>query len=360
MIDATASGSPRSLLRAAARILALAGLVLALTSSTALAQPEPSPLEQEKLRQEIRQLELENEAKSGLRGFVGSYGAVLTGLAALGTVIVALANLARQRALDRRQREQEVAQQLDERFATTVANLGDDSVALQAGAAVSLLSFLRPEQREFHRQVRLVALANLKVREPGPVATLLVRVLGDALRTDEPVQRDELDFADAELAGIDLTGLDLRQAVLRKANLRDARLGDADLRGVKAYRVRLDGAYVGGQGANLAEADLDGAIAVNAVFSGAAMNAVKLRGATLTGARFEGARLQSAHFERAQLEKARFKAADVNDAFFGDAVLDEAALRELGRALNTEKAHFSPEALARLRELSPARPEDDA
>jgi hypothetical protein len=338
--------------RAVAGVLVVACLVVALASTPALAQ-QPGSLEEQKLQQEIRQLELENDHNSGVRGFVGSYGAVLTGLAALGTVIVALANLARQRSLDRKQRAQEVAQQLDERFAATVSNLGDDSVPLQAGAAVSLLSFLRPEQRDYHRQVRLVALANLKVREPGPVSTLLVRVLGDALRTAEPLKADELDFADTDLPGIDLTGLDLRQSVLRKANLRDARLEGANLKGVKAYRVCLDGAYLGGSAADLGDADLDRASAINAVFNGATMNAVKLREADLTKARFDGARLQSAHFERARLEGARFRAADINDAYFTDSVLDEAALRELDRATNKWRAHFSPDVLERLRELDP-------
>lgn len=353
MIVATAFGGATRCMRAAGSMALVASLVLALTACPALAQAPADPLEQEKLRQEIRKLELENDSKDGIRGFVAAYGVLLTGAAAIGTVIVALANLARQRSLDRKQREVEVARRLDERFSATVTNLGDESVALQAGAAVSLLSFLRPEQRDYHRQVRLIALANLKVREPGPVSTLLIRVLGDALRTEEPIKPDEIDFTETELAGIDLTGLDLRHAVLRKANLREARLGDANLRSVKAYRVCLDGAFLGGQKVSLREADLVNASAVKAVFRGADLNAAKFREAILTGARFESARLQSAHFERAQLEGANFRAADINDAYFTDAVLDDEAMDSLSDATNKWKAKFSPETLQRLRELDP-------
>jgi hypothetical protein len=328
--------------------LACAG---ALPTRAAAAPSAAGPLQEAKLRQEIRQLQLENRDHTGVRGFLGSYGGLLTGIAALGTVLIALGNLVHQRDLDRQQRRSESVRRLDERFAAALTDLGATSDAMQAGAAVSLLSFLRPEQRDYHRQVRLVALANLKVRKPGPVTELLIRVLQDAFRTDTPVQADEVDFAGAELGGINLAGLDLRAAVLREAKLDDADLTETNLMGVDAYNVSLDGANL--LRADLREADFDRANARKAVFQGANLNAVKLRDADLTQARFESSALQSAHFERAHLEGARFHSADVNDAFIRNVTFDHATLQGLSRTKNKWKAHFSPDLDEQLRALDP-------
>ena len=316
------------------------------------ADPTTTRLEQEKLRQEIRQLQLENRDHTGIRGFLSSYGGLLAGVAALGTVLVAITNLARQRNLDRQQRHDEGIRRLDERFSAVLTDLGAASEAVQAGAAVSLLTFLRAENSDYHRQVRLVALANLKVRQPGPVTALIVRALSDALRTGVPIQSDELDLAGAELTGINLAGLDLRSATLRKAQLKDADLTNANLQGVDAYKVGLQGACL--SGADLREAHLEGADASKAFFrNGANLNAVKFHDAALTGARFESASLQSAHFDRAHLEGARFQSADINDAYIRPATFDDATLRSLSRAKNKSQAHFSPEILEELRKLEP-------
>ncbi len=327
--------------------------MLALPAVAAAAPPATDRLEQAKLRQEIRQLQLENRDRTGIRGFLGSYGGLLAGVAALATVLVTVTNLVRQRNLDRQQRHDESLRRLDERFSAVLTDLGATSEAVQAGAAVSLLTFLRPEHRDYHRQVRLVALANLKVRQPGPVTALIVRALSDALRTAAPIQSDEIDFAGAELTGINLAGLDLRSATLRGAQLKDADLTGAKLEGVDAYKVGFHGACL--SGADLREAHLEGAHAPKAVFHDQAnLNAVKFHDAVLTGARFESASLQSAHFDRAHLEGARFHSADVNDAYISPATFDGVTVQGLSRAKNKQQAHFSPAILEELHKLEPA------
>jgi len=328
-------------------------VLLALPAAASAADPMTTQLQQEKLRQEIRQLKLENRDHTGVRGFLSSYGGLLAGVAALGTVLVTITNLARQRNLDRQQRHDEGIRGLDERFSAALTDLGATSEAVQAGAAVSLLTFLREEHGDYQRQVRLVALANLKVRQPGPVTALIVRALSDALRTDTPIQSDELDFAGAQLTGINLAGLDLRSATLRRTQLKDADLTKANLQGVDAYKVGLQGACL--SGVDLREADLAGADASKAVFHDRAnLNAVKFHDADLTGARFEAASLQSAHFDRAHLEGARFQSADINDAYIRPATFDDATLHGLSRAKNKGQAHFSPEIEEGLRKLEPA------
>jgi uncharacterized protein YjbI with pentapeptide repeats len=328
-------------------------VLLALPTAASAADPATTRLQQEKLRQEIRQLQLENRDHRGIRGFLSSYGGLLAGVAALGTVLVTITNLARQRNLDRQQRHDESIRRLDERFSAVLTDLGAKSEAVQAAAAVSLLTFLRAEHGNYHRQVRLVALANLKVRQPGPVTALIVRALSDALRTDTPIQSDEIDFAGAQLTGIDLAGLDLRSATLRRTQLKDANLTNANLQGVDAYEVGLQGACL--SGVDLREAHLEGADASKAVFhDGANLNAVKFHDAVLNGARFESASLQSAHLDRAHLEGARFQSADINDAYVRPASFDDATLHGLSRAKNRSQAHFSPEILEELRKLDRA------
>jgi uncharacterized protein YjbI with pentapeptide repeats len=329
-----------------------ATLVLFLPTIAWAAPPTTVQLQREKLRQEIRQLQLDNRNHTGIRGFLGTYGGLVAGVAALGTVLVALTNLVHQRNLDRLQRRTEGIRRLDERFSAILADLGAVSEAQQAAAAVSLLTFLRAEHRDYHRQVRLVALANLKVREPGPVTMLLIRALSDALRTPEPIQSDEVDFAGAELTGINLAGLDLRNSVLREAKLNGADLTKVNLQGVDAYKVQLRGACL--SGADLREAHFESANARKAVFHDQAnLNAVKFHDAVLTEARFESSNLQSAHFDRAHLEGARFQSADINDAFIRPASFDDATLQSLNRAKNKWKANFSSEIRKELTKLDP-------
>ncbi len=335
--------------------------VFAGVCATAGAAAAPHPLttqqqlEQEKLRQEIQQLRIENRNAVGVRGFVTTNAGLLTGIAAVGAALTALFNLTRQRGFDREQRAVESTRRLDERFSSVLADLGGPSPVVQAAAAVSLLTFLRPEQAEYHHQVRLVTLANLKVREEGTISSLLVRVLEEALRTDAELTVTEVDFTDAELTGADLSGLDLQLANLTGAKLRGAQLDNVILRGVEGRGVALEGARLRGSDADLREVRFQGATAAGAIFHQANLGSAKFQDADLTQARFQSAQLQSAHFERANLSGARFQQADVNDAFFADATLDEPALKTLIDARNYRKAHFSAEIFERLCALDDER-----
>lgn len=343
-----------------ALLAVLIALAVALSASAGFAAvTEPSrtqqELEQEKLRQEIEQLRLDNRNAVGVRGFFSTNAGLLTGIAAIGAALTALFNLTRQRGFDREQRTLESTRRLDARFSAILVDLGGDSDAVQAGAAVSLLTFLRPELAEYHHQVRLVALANLKVRKEGPISNLLVRVLEEALRTDVELTAAELDLTDAVLTGADLSGLDLRLATLTGAKLRGAQLDNVNLRGVAGQKVVLEDASLRGPDADLQEVRFQNATAAGAIFHEANLGSAKFQGADLERARFQSARLQSAHFERAKLSGARFQQADVNDAFFIGATLDDVALETLIDARNYQKAHFSPGVMERLRALDDER-----
>jgi uncharacterized protein YjbI with pentapeptide repeats len=335
---------------------AAVGLVFLLTlhaqGVTAPSRAE-EPLAQRKVREEIRQLELDNRNSTGIRGIVKCYGPFLAGFAALAGVLVTIwrhnYEQANQREKDRNLRETESRRRIDERFSTVLANLGAESEATQAAAAVSLLSFLQGDDTEFHRQVRLVTLANLKVAHSDVITNLLVRVFQQALRTRAPFEPVEIDFSHAHLRRADFSRLDLSGADFRAADLSRANFEGARLRRVEGYQVNL-------QDAGLCETDLDAARfpeahAAGARFYKANLHAVHFEDADLRNARFQQAKLPSAHFDRADLRGARFEGSNLNDAYFREAQLDEGTLKSITRAQNWETAHFSEGVMARLREL---------
>lgn len=358
-----------------ARVVAPAVAVFLTLSLVAAAGAQSTEeLNRQKLREEIHKLQLENRNASGLRGWLYS------GTAGFGAIAVAIiggavtlrnqrreaanqraagekqheeqqehAQQQRQREID--QRELEGERRLDARFDEILVQLGADSDAVQAGAAVSLLSFLRHDRERFHQQVRLVTLANLKVIHAPAVIQLLIRIYEQARRPDETLQGVELDFSGAILSGADLGGLDLSGAKLDKARLEDANLTGTTLVQVHGFDVCLDRARLGSK-ANLARAELRGASCIATIFHSTRLDSAKLHGADLTNAEFQGAMLQSAHFDGATIAGTRFDRANVADAFFFGATFDDKALASLARARNLDKVNIEPEVKAELDRLS--------
>ena len=356
-------------------------------SSTALGE--------EKLRAEIAQLRAQTRKLNSDRSFLSENGAILaallTGIVAVGGFFLTLwkqiTEQSRQRDADREQREGEIEQRklerareqearerereqreadsmrrFEERFTAILAELGAESEALQAGAAVSLLTFLRPEQEAFHRQVRLVGLANLKVAHSQPVSKLLRNVFEQAARLAPP-EPDERDLSQASLEGADLSELDLSGADLTGTRLKAAKLENVKLRGAFGDEgLDLTNARVCGPEADLHAIRFKKLQGVNANFTEANLTAAHLDGGNLRYARFQKAQLQAAHLAGADLRGAQFQRADLRDCYFtskryGDAQLDETALRSICGALTREGAHFAVEHEQRLAKLDADREE---
>jgi uncharacterized protein YjbI with pentapeptide repeats len=344
---------------------------LALLTVLILSAPMPGAraaaptLQQQKLQQEVEKLKHENANASGLRGWVGAYagiaGVLAAGSAVLGVLVTFRSQRkeqARQAVLDREQRENDREQRenesrrrLDERFTAIVGDLGSKLEAVQAAAAVSLLTFLREENAPFHRQVRLVVLANLKVQHPPVVTKLLVRVLEAALRTKDPLEPIELDLSDAKLARANLSELNLEGADLSHADLHSADLTNAKLRRARGIEPNLERARLCGEDTDLTEVRWRGAKAAAANFGDANLVKAHLEESDLTDAKFQRARLQSAHLNNADLHGAQFAQANLNDTYFDGAKLDEKAMKSIVRALNWDKAHFSSDVAEALRSL---------
>jgi uncharacterized protein YjbI with pentapeptide repeats len=326
-------------------------------------------LNEEKIRQEVLQLDLANRTAASpwslILAFVPLPSALLAGVAVLITVWKQISERSDQLRQDREEREREHQRQFAESFKTTVENLAGDKPSLRASAAATLSTFLRPEYSDYQRDVLLVAIAKSKEgMEDSPTVTrLIVRAVELALRAQLPTiptgeRRYFLDLSHCQLRRIDLSGLDLTEADIGYADFHDANLTGIKLVGAQGIKVRLEGARLGAIGdrrADLQNARLRGAMASEAKFHRAKCVSIRLQDADLRKAEFYQAELQEARFDNADLTGATFNGANLNNAFFPGAKLDDAALRSIATgAENWRKAHFDPDALAGLNAISPA------
>ena len=386
-------------------------VVLAAPPASAGPSPSSSPspltsteeLEQEKLREEVRQLKLENDRNDGLLGTllaIGPLVTVIVGVVTLGGALFKQARdlaqaqqtsqtqaaqwrqqFAEQQRADsakaeqwrsefqrlqqesQAERERERLQRFDQRLTEVVTNIGSSNPALRLNAAAALGFFVKPEYGSLHCDLLNVIVANLKAGPDPGVADLLrrhlatvLRLIFDPARDLDPALGTELDLTGTDLYRLDLHGLDLRRAVvvdvafakLRLVNLRETNL--FRMRGIEAV---LDGAHF--SRADLGEARLNKVTAVNEPvhFHGTSLVSATLNEAQLPKAQFQQAHLQAAHLKNALLPGADFRGAELADARFNGAELDDTALRSIARgAIDWRKAFFDQPVHDRLEELS--------
>jgi uncharacterized protein YjbI with pentapeptide repeats len=329
-----------------------------------LSKLDQGALEAEKLRQEILQLEIENAGSgrgwSVLLSLAPFITALAAGLGVLATLWKQMSEQARLRRTEIEQRRVEDLRRFDEGFTRVIANLGAESTALRASAAVSLPTFLRPEYHDMHDQVLAVAIANAKqgVSQPEPVQRLLVRAIEQALRArTAPIPDTErghlLDLSRTFLDRADFSGLDLAGVDVAFASLRNANLTGSNLSRLRGIEVALDGSRL--SRANLSEARLRGVKAREAQLHDARCVSARFEDADLAGAEFQRAQLQEAHFQGANLKSAKFNGADLNNAYFAEVTLDDPARRSIVDALNWRKARFDPPEAALLDEIDQRR-----
>ena len=383
----------------------LLGAVITDSSPSTPTTASTKQLERAKLRQEVRQLQLNNDRGAGPLGTFLAIGPLITVLVGVGTFGAALikqsndlraaresadtqasqwrAQFAEQQRADAEKAEQwrsefkrsqdeslaerdrERLQRFDQRLTEVVTNIGSANPALRLNAAAALGFFVKPDYSGVHCDLLNVLIANLKAKPDPGVADLLRRHLATLLnllfapgRDLDPALGTELDLTGTDLYRIDLPHLDLRGTVvadiafakLRLANLRETKL--VRLRGLEAV---LDGAHL--SRANLEEARLNKVTATDdpVHFHGTRLVSATLEEAQLPRAEFQEALLQAVHFEKATLVGADFRGANLADARFTGAVLDEPALRSIALgAINWRKAFFDDAIRERLDELSKA------
>lgn len=313
-------------------------------------------LEAEKLRQEVRQLAIENEDLASPWQKVTSYATIITIIVA---VIGAFATIWKQIAEQRQQREQretESRRRMDDKFTSIVKDLGSENPSLQVSAAVSLMTFLKDEYTSFHEQVYLVLLANLKVKHEVQLNRLLIQAFTRALKLRlerKPVTEAEpLDLTNTNLYRIDLEGFELPNTDIAFADMQHANLREANLFRVKGYQVNLAKASL--TRTNMSEARLAEANLANCHFHETNMVSATMKKANLSGAEFFEAKLQASRLDETNLTGARFERADLSDTYFLGAKIPDDTLQSIRKAFHWEKAHFDEGTQARMEKLNAA------
>jgi Pentapeptide repeats (8 copies) len=317
--------------------------------SPVLVSPTPSTvLQNEKLVQQIRQLEISNENASSPWRYVIALAPTLAALAAILTFGLGWSTQRsesrRQKDQDRALRESESIREFDSRFTAVVTNLGSNSISLQASAASTLPIFLSPRYVGFRSHIIRVAIANLRLSGDKVILNLLVDVLGAALRLeyapdDQETSTETVDLADTYLRSLNIVGVSMRERFAAdRADLTHGRMDHSDLWKSEFREALLIGASL--RQANLGQARFDGANLSHAILRGCRATSASLRGIDGRFAMLQGASLQSAHFEDADLRGARFDGANLADCYFLRTKLDEGALQSILRSQRWRSAHF--------------------
>jgi uncharacterized protein YjbI with pentapeptide repeats len=354
-------------------------------------------LEIEKLKQEVFKVQLENENLKSSWTKISSNSAFFMAITALIGIFVTIwkqrAETSRlkelddkqqtrqqqlddaqrqrdseQRQLDREQRERENQRLIDQKFTSIIADLSAESEAIQASAAVLIITYLKPEYEILHDRIFAVLLANLKITHSDAVNRLISEAFEKALRIKlSKDDKFELNISRTKLIRLDLEGLDFSgiEVDIAFADLTDANLKDTKLNGLLGIEVILNKAKL--SRAELKKARLNKAQCEGAHFHNSVLISATLKGAILKKAEFMQAQLQAAHFEGADLTGAKFENANINDTYFNKAILDDFAKKSLIKAKNwkriektegvdrIEGAHFDDDVLKELLDLESKR-----
>ncbi|NEP19660.1 MAG: pentapeptide repeat-containing protein [Leptolyngbya sp. SIO4C1] len=385
----------------------------------ALNAMDNSNLTDEKLREEILELRLQNRAQNF--DIFSTYSSLLTSIVGFGGVIITLwatgQEILRQRDQDYQQRVKEVRQRqkemqqqlqlqqkevlqrqkeakaeleqrarenrqreaerrriLNEKLTDTIENLASDKPALQISAAVTLLGFLKPEFAPLHEQIYWVLVANLAIDDfDEKVRSFLVRAFEKSVRlqlakvqSQDQRQPLEIPLTKAYLRNADLSELNLSQVSLQEdrhthpshLEIQEAILDNADFYRSQLQRVHARAAHLNHASfthANMTEAQLVRAELEGAIFHNTNLIAANLKDANLKNAQLQSAKLQSARFRGTNLHGAQFEAANLSDTHFNGAKLDTKALKSILNAQNWNKAHFDDDVFATLQKINQSK-----
>jgi uncharacterized protein YjbI with pentapeptide repeats len=289
-------------------------------------------LEKEKLIQEI--------------GNVRSIWNVLSNYAPFITALVALLGLFVTIWKQIEQKRYEIQIRKEEKFESIAAKLSSDNQITCVIAAASILTFLKDEYKEFHDQVYMILVGNLKIKpiiDNVVIHRILLKAFEKAIRIklkNIDKSADPLDLSRTNLSGtglneLPLCGVDLGFSILKNSNFCGSNMRRA--RGIKANleKARLTGA-------NLNEARFQKANFYRTNLRNANLVAADLQYANLKNTQLQNAKMQSVLFKGARLHGARFEGANIADTHFEGSHLDEQTIESLLNA-NWIEAHFDPD-----------------
>lgn len=334
------------------------------TTSTAVGM-NSQQLQDEKLKQEIRELEIGNAQSVSIQQtilewapFATAFGGIIAVGAALWKNASELEASRKQLSVEyeksriaqdqwrdqfiedqrkvRVQEQEEALRRFDTNLSSVITNLGAASETLQVNAAAALGTYLKPRYSPFHSDLLVVLCANLRLRPTDAVARMLgsdlERLLRLMLSKPPGVDYDfpsHLDLSRASLQRLDVSNIDFDGVIVDVAfaDMTDANLVEASLFRLKGRETCLEGAHC--SRANLGEARLDGARLAGALLHKTNLVSATLKEADLRKAQFQQARLQEAHLEGSDLRGADLTGANVANTYFRNAKFDEIALRSI-------------------------------
>ncbi|PWD98234.1 pentapeptide repeat-containing protein [Marinilabilia rubra] len=316
----------------------------------------------EKIKQEVENLKSENQVKPIIK-ILPSFAGVLTALVAVVGVIISFFKYIKEKRIELEQKKDETKLRLVTKFDSIINNLCAASNSVRAGAAVSLLTFLRPEYKNFHKQIYLILLANLKTELSNNINSLMLKTFEEAGRLKfkefrNPIKDKfpeenslELDLTRMNMYRLDFNGMkglsnvDFSFSKLQHANLVDCIF-------IRSKGFKTDFSYARLSRSNLLEGRFNESNFEGVQFHESNLISAKLKHTNLKNAEFQKAYLQDAILDGADIRGAKFEQADLNNAFFRKIKYNDADLLSIIRSKNWEKANFSEETKMKLLQLA--------
>lgn len=319
----------------------------------------------EKTALEIEKLRIENvnaeRSLSTTRGWLNLLYGNVTGIVA---ILLAFSGLIKYL----RERREELAKRVDERFEEIVKGLGSEQEQQRINSAVLLPTFLRKDYERFYAQVFNLAAGNLRGRNgSGPSAlyppaatrgsliafapppdhasssdSAFTHALSAVFRESYPLARDslkvksaqeverQLNAANVKLDKVFLARADLSEAWLRSASFREAKLVGANLTDAVLEEADLHGADLTDanlRGANLKAANFTSATLENAYLLRTRIDRAVFVNANLAMLNMTGGAAGGANFSNANISKATFRNVDFGppSPYIGPANIEDAA-----------------------------------
>jgi glycosyltransferase involved in cell wall biosynthesis len=256
---------------------------------TQLKEIEVEQLPDEKARQEVISLRVENEMRAFFwNSLLSTLGPMITAFVALLGSLLGLRNYLETRDRERLDRAAVELKDLLERLVS-------EEPRERAVGVVGLQHFLTPDKEEYHLRALSALVTTARLEDDQEVLRGLRIAAEQAVKALPADVLGQVTWQGVKLRGADFSGSSLRNLDLRDADLEDADLRRCDLSGASLTNARLNGAKLDEcvlRGADLAYADLAGASLARADLQQAELHHIKvwrmdLDGADLRGAQFD-------------------------------------------------------------------------
>lgn len=317
------------------------------TNNSNMTVPSPTPdqetvfLQKEKLKYEIKKLEIENA--NSVRAFspLGLLNWFFINSVVMVPALLAFAGLFQyllNRRRERRNRE-------EERFEEITKRLGGETEQERIGAAVLLSIFLEKKYRRFYQQVFNLAAGNLRLvsKSETPFISHVVPSISSEEPSPKPITLSVQTKATTPESALTHTLSNIflqaykraREELFKKELAKRAKSKDYDdeeklfsvSQSLNAEKVQMNGTYLAGSDleyAWLREASMVNTNLLQTNFYYGFLEGCDMSNANLSQVNFTKANVEKANFMKANLSKATFDKSIIKAANFEGATLDRA------------------------------------